>query len=124
MVNVPIGSVTLWELTETVQTGDPDLVYTVPTGQLLVVTDAVITHNVNTTTNTFRVNIRRGPASNPTPCETAALVLGPYVSPDGTVSLSLTTGILFKAEEQICVVVGGAGANEGVSFTLTGFTAP
>ena len=79
-----------------------------------------MTHNINTTTDTFRANIRRGPASNPTPCATASAVLLPYVSPAETVSLNLSTGIAFAPGEQLCIVIGGASGNAGVTFSFLG----
>jgi hypothetical protein len=87
----------------------------------IVITDVVITHNVNTTTETFRVNLRRGPAGNPNDCDTAGLMLGPYVSPAETVSINLTSGLMLKPGEQLCVVVGGAIGDEGATFTLSGY---
>jgi len=118
---------TWYDETVTVKSGDVGgfagvLVEKVPDNQHLILTDVVMTHNINTTTNTFRANIRRGPASNPVDCDTAGLVLGPYVSPDETVSINLTTGIEFGPGEQICVVIGGAGTpDEGVTFSFTGY---
>lgn len=125
-VNVVNTDRTPWEAVTTVRQGDQGgtagvLVERVPANEKLVLTDVVMTHNVNTTTSTFRANIRRGPASNATNCETAGLVLGPYVSPDETVSINLTTGLVFEADEQICVAIGGAGANEGITFTFIGY---
>lgn len=97
-------------------------VYTVPANKQLVLTDVVMTHNVNTTTGTFRANIRRGPASNASACQTAGLVLGPYVRPSETIALDLTTGILFKSGDQLCIAIGGAGApTEGVTFGFSGY---
>ena len=125
-VNVVNSHQTPWDTVITVRQGEQGssagvLVERVPDGEILILTDVIMTHNVNTTTSTFRANIRRGPASNTDECETASLVLGPYVSPDETVSLNLTTGVVFEPEEQICVAIGGAGANQGISFTFIGY---
>lgn len=89
----------------------------------LVITDFVITHNVNTTDGTFRVNFRRGPASNANDCDTAGLILGPYVSSAETVSINMTTGLRLEPGEQLCVAIGGATGNEGATFSLSGFEA-
>ena len=56
MVNLPVTNVTLWDLFASVQTSDSALVFTVPDAQRLILTDVVMTRNVNTTTNTFRAN--------------------------------------------------------------------
>jgi hypothetical protein len=125
-VNIVNASRAWFDLTETVQSGDvggPAGVMVAKAGQrALVITDVVITHNVNTTTDTFRVNFRRGPASNANDCDSAGLILGPYVSPGETVSVNMSTGLRLLPGEQLCVVVGGtADANEGVTFTLTGY---
>jgi hypothetical protein len=125
-VNVVNTDRTPWEEVITVQQGDQGgtagvLVEKVPANEILVLTDVVMTHNVITTTSTFRANIRRGPASNATDCDTAGLVLGPYVRPEETVSINLTTGVVFEPDEQICVVVGGAVANQGITFTFIGY---
>jgi len=115
-----------WDLTTTVKSDDlggPAGVFLTkaPDNLAIVITDVVMTHNVNTTTGTFRANIRRGPANNPTDCETAGLILGPYVSPDETVSINLTTGLQLLPGEQLCVAIGGAGAAEGVTFSFSGY---
>ncbi|MEO0424757.1 MAG: hypothetical protein AAF184_20645 [Pseudomonadota bacterium] len=86
----------------------------------IVLTDFVMTHNVNTTDATFRVNIRRGPASNANDCDSANLMLGPYVSPDETVSINLVTGLRLLPGEQLCVAIGGAPAGQGISMAVTG----
>lgn len=99
-------------------------VVVVAPGQTLLLTDIVITHNVTGTTNTFRANLKRGSASNATPCATAVTVLAPYVSPLETVSLNLTSPIEFQAGEQVCVVVGGASGTDGVSLSLVGVQLP
>ena len=78
-----------------------------------------MTHNVNTTTNTFRANIRVGTCAG-----SASLVLGPYVSPDETVSINLATGIRLAPGTQLCMAIGGAGGNEGFTATFTGYTNP
>jgi hypothetical protein len=51
-------------------------------------------------------------------------VFGPYVGPDETLSLNLSTGVVFEPGESICLVIGGAGAGEGLTYTLVGYTAP
>lgn len=119
---------TFYDETVTVQTGDEGalaglVIEVVPDDQHLVLTDVVMTHNVNTTSTLFRANIRRGPSTNVTACEIAGLVLGPYVNPGETVSVNLSTGIEFGPGEQLCVVVGGAGAGEGLTITFTGYFA-
>jgi hypothetical protein len=86
----------------------------------LALTDVIMTHNTINTTGTFRANIRRGPASNPTPCATAGAVLTPFVSPLQTVALDLSTGLAFQAGEQICIVVGGASGSSGITFNFSG----
>lgn len=117
---------TFYDKTVTVQTNDEGtlagvVIEVVPDDQHLVLTDVVMTHNVNTTSTFFRANIRRGPSTNVTACETAGLVLGPYANPGETVSVNLSTGIEFGPGEQLCVVVGGAGADEGLTITFTGY---
>jgi hypothetical protein len=105
-------------------TGGPAGVMVVKAQQkALVITDFVMTHNVNTTDGTFRVNFRRGPASNANDCDTAGLILGPYVSSAETVSINLTTGLRLEPGEQLCVAVGGASGNDGVTFSLSGYEA-
>ncbi len=93
-------------------------------GETLLLTDVVMTHNVSTTSATFRANIRRGLATNPSACSSASLVLGPYVSPLETVSLNLSSPLEFKAGEQICIVIGGASGTDGISFNLVGVKLP
>jgi hypothetical protein len=100
------------------------LVHVVGAGETLLLTDVVMTHNVTSTTGTFRANIRRGSASNPTACSTASPVLGPYVSPLQTVSLHLSSPLEFKSGEQICIVIGGASGTDGISFNLVGVKQP
>ena len=124
-VNVVNTDRTPWEAVITIRQGDQGdtagvLVARVPADQQLVLTDVVMTHNVSTANSTFRANIRRGSASNPSSCQTAGLVLGPFVSSNETVSINLTTGLVFEAGEQICVAIGGAGPNEGITFTFIG----
>lgn len=99
-------------------------VYVVAPGQTLRLTDVVMTHNVSSTTSTFRANLRRGPASNITPCATASPFLSPFVGPLETVSLNLTSPIVLQAGEQLCIVIGGAFGSDGVSFNLVGETLP
>ncbi len=99
-------------------------VVVVGAGKTLLLTDVIMTHNVITTTATFRANIRRGPASNPTACATASLVLGPYVSPLETESIDLSTPIEFQAGEQLCIVIGGASGSDGITFNLVGVELP
>jgi hypothetical protein len=128
LAGAPASAQTPWTQTATVRASDYDpavdgagvTVLVLAADESLVLTDVVMTHNINTTSNTFRANIKRGSASNATPCASATPVLAPYVSPDETVSLNLTTGIAFAAGEQICVVIGGAIGSEGVSFTFLG----
>lgn len=97
-------------------------VLTVPSGKKLVITDVVMTHNIITTSGTFRANIRRGPATNGSACKTASLVLGPYVNPKETVSLNLSTGIVFNSGDQLCIAIGGTGGpTEGVTFAFSGY---
>ena len=112
--------------TVTVKSGDEGVllgvvIEVVPSDQHLILTDVVMTHNVNTTSTFFRANIRRGPDTNVTACESAGLVLGPYVNPGETVSINLSTGIEFGPDEQLCVTVGGAGVDEGLTLTFTGY---
>lgn len=118
----------LWEHVITVKAQDNTSTptgfhsYTVPSDKNLVITDVVMTHNINTTTNTFRTNIRRGPSSNGAPCQTAGLVLGPYVRPNETVSINLSTGVLYNAGDQLCIAIGGTtGSNQGVTHSFTGY---
>ena len=97
---------TPWNLSVTVKASDYDptvpggvSVYVVPAGETLLLTDVVMTHNVSTTSATFRANIRRGPASNSPACRsfisaraiasTSSSVTSPgtgkqFVSPNGT----------------------------------------
>ncbi|MEO0974299.1 MAG: hypothetical protein AAFX85_14505, partial [Pseudomonadota bacterium] len=67
------------------------------------------------------VNIRRGSSTNANDCDTAALMLGPYVSPAETVSVNLTTGLRLAPGEQLCVAIGGAGDGQGISIAVTGY---
>jgi len=128
-VNIVNGNRDFFDAVATVLAGDQGasagvLIAKAPADKALIITDLVMTHNVNTTTATFRANFRRGPASNPTDCETAGLVLGPYVSPEQTVSIDLSTGLRLNAGEQLCLAVGGAGAGEGITVALSGYEAP
>ena len=86
-------------------------------------TNKLMTRSINSATNNFLTYIRRGQAKA-VASETQALALGPYVSPDETVSVKLATGILFNRGKQACVVVGVDSVYERVSFGFTGFTAP
>ena len=122
---------TRWDYSVTVRASDWDPavnpggvpVYVLGPTQQLSLTDVIMTHNLSTTTGTFRANIKRGPASNPTPCATApGALLTPYVSPLETVSLNLSTGIAFQPGDQICVVVGGASGTSGITFNFSGVT--
>jgi hypothetical protein len=114
-----------WDLSLTVKSDDGVVhAFTVPQGRHLILTDVIMTHNVSSTTGTFRANIGRGPASNPSPCDTYDTVLPPYVSPAETVSINMTTGIEFLPGEQLCILIGSAGAGEGVTFAFTGYLAP
>ncbi len=128
LVGAPCAeAATPWNLSVTVKASDYDptvpggvSVYVVPAGETLLLTDVVMTHNVSTTSATFRANIRRGPASNSPACATASAVLLPYVSPAETVSLNLSSPLRFQAGEQICIVIGGASGTDGVTFSLIG----
>lgn len=124
----PASAQTPWNLIRTVKASDYDpavsaggvTALVLGAGESLVITDAILTHNSNTTTGTFRANILRGSASNATPCATANPVLIPYVSALETVSLNLTTGIAFGPGEQLCLNVGGATGSSGITFTFIG----
>jgi hypothetical protein len=111
---------------ETVLTGDQGstagvLIAKAPSDKALVITDFVMTHNVSTTSSTFRANFRRGPVTNPVDCQSANAVLGPYVNPKETVSINLSTGLLLKPGEQLCLAVGGASTGQGISVNITGY---
>ncbi len=121
-----------WTQTVTVKASDWDplvspggvSVLVVGAGETILLTDVVVTHNVVTTSSTFRANLRRGPASNPTPCATASLVLSPFVAPLETESINLSSAIEFQAGEQLCIVVGGAAGTDGLTFNLVGIKLP
>jgi hypothetical protein len=107
-------------LSDTKRTGDDSLVFTVVGNSKLVVTDLVATHNVIDTNSTFRLNFSR--SSNN--CESVTQLLTPYVNPLETLSINLSTGLEFLPGESICAGVGGAGAGEGITFNLSGWTGP
>ena len=124
----PASAQTPWTQSKTVLASDYDpavspggvLVFVLDADESVTVTDVIMTHNINSTSGTFRANIGRGSASNATPCATAAPVLLPYVSPKETVSLNLTTGLAFAPGEQLCAYVGGASGSSGLTFTFIG----
>lgn len=127
----PHASAVAWNANATVKASDYNpavpggtSVLVVAAGETVQITDIVITHNVTSTTSTFRANLRRGPASNIVPCATASPVLTPYVSPLQTVSLHLTSPIELQAGEQLCVVVGGASGSDGITLNLVGVKLP
>ncbi len=121
-----------WTQSVTVKASDWDAVLSpggvsvlvVGAGETVLLTDVVMTHNVITTSATFRANLRRGSAANPTPCSSATAVLTPFVAPLETVSLNLSSPLEFQAGEQLCIVIGGAAGTDGITFNLVGIKLP
>lgn len=93
--------------------GALQLVYTVPEGQIAVITDVYITPTTNSDSTTHNVFLAKAPPGT-------TIVGGPFrVSTDAPFSQSFTSGLIFGSGQSI--VVSSTGGTGDVTVNLGGY---
>jgi hypothetical protein len=97
------------------EVGDLDLVYTVPEGQIAVITDIYITPTTNSDSSTYSVFLFESDSPPGT-----SIVGGPYrLSTEAPFSQSLTSGIVFTSGQSIGL--SSTGGTGDVTVNLGGY---
>ena len=117
-VDVVNSNRTAWTEQETVQVQDDFVVIkSVSPGEVLVLTDVIMMHNVLSTTDTFVAFV----ATSSNQCQTRTHVLPAYVSPLKTESINLSTGIEVPGGHQLCARVTAGPPTHGITFSFSGY---